>query len=254
MQKYFKVSAQWMKACGMGNEATVFPVKTVDTNMVGGKGFDAFVILDCTNSPHVLISGMNWTVAAARGEFVDAPAAQPESLTVLMDRELAARRAAKAAAQPVATLADVPAFVKAERAAKYARWAKEEIMKAVVEADDPPEEIRATAVSFLACRLALSDGLTLMQVGEAHTTLAEKLVAEIPLYAAGWTHGDTQYFDDANVARRYIADMADEPVDGVDPKTAWRHHMECANALKSLSGDNGNEVTLYGVSYFVKKV
>lgn len=70
MQKFFKLSAEKMRAiCGIA-ESRIFPVVTIENNTVGGKGFDAFVTLD---------SGDGWfkgayvgklEMFAARGEFV----------------------------------------------------------------------------------------------------------------------------------------------------------------------------------------
>lgn len=70
MTKYFKLSAERMRAiCGI-EEARIFPVVGIENNTVGCKGFDAFVTLD---------SGDGWfkgayvgklEMFAARGEFV----------------------------------------------------------------------------------------------------------------------------------------------------------------------------------------
>jgi hypothetical protein len=68
-KQYFEVSAQWMAACGHGAAAQIFPVKTVDTNAIGGRGFDAFAILDTSGFPAMYAT--EWTVAVARGRFVD---------------------------------------------------------------------------------------------------------------------------------------------------------------------------------------
>lgn len=66
--RYFEVSAAWMKACGHGEQAQIFPVLLAETNMVGGRGFDAFLELDISGFPNMF--GKVWTVAAARGQFV----------------------------------------------------------------------------------------------------------------------------------------------------------------------------------------
>jgi hypothetical protein len=77
--KYFKVSAAWMKACGKGDEAKVFEVKAQDHNLVGGRGFDSFVTVIETDCYGVKGFTMDWVLAVARGEFVDAPAAPAET-------------------------------------------------------------------------------------------------------------------------------------------------------------------------------
>lgn len=62
-QRKFEVSAKWMKACGQGDAAAVFPVLKVETNMIGRYGMDAFVTVERPDGP--------WIVAAGRGKFVD---------------------------------------------------------------------------------------------------------------------------------------------------------------------------------------
>lgn len=68
-QAFFEVSAEWMNKTGNGNAAQIFPVVLVETNRIGGRGFDAFVILDTSGFPAMF--SKSWTVAAARGRFVD---------------------------------------------------------------------------------------------------------------------------------------------------------------------------------------
>ena len=61
-ERYFEVSAEWMKACGRGNEARIFKVLETSTNLIGGQGFDGFVVVEDGN--------YTWTLAFARGKFV----------------------------------------------------------------------------------------------------------------------------------------------------------------------------------------
>lgn len=79
MNKYFKIGAARCKSMGVP-EGTVFPVKQVITNMVGGKGFDASVILDTGdgwfNGEYI---GKDVEMFVARGEFVEAPKQQLEN-------------------------------------------------------------------------------------------------------------------------------------------------------------------------------
>lgn len=59
MKGYFEVSADWMKACGKGDEAKAFPV--IHSYMAGHL---PFVDLDMGN-------GRTWTVCAEwRGRFI----------------------------------------------------------------------------------------------------------------------------------------------------------------------------------------
>ena len=67
-QRYFEVSADWMKACGRGDQPRVFRVKALETNLVGGQGFDAFVTLEDQRGTR----SYEWVCAVARGRFVDA--------------------------------------------------------------------------------------------------------------------------------------------------------------------------------------
>lgn len=153
-------------------------------------------------------------------------------------------------------MATAHAFVKTERLAKYARWAAEEVGKAVSADDTRADVIRSCAASHLADRLAISDGLTLLQVGEAHTTLAESLVAAVPLYVAGCTGSDPMYFADVAQAREYVAQgldaaaIASHDSDSFDDTFAFRTY---AAAFRNLSG-NSSELTLFGVSYYVRAV
>lgn len=68
-KQFFEVSAEWMSKTGNGNAAQIFPVKLVDNNTIGGRGFDAFIVLDTSGFPAMY--SKEWTVAAARGRFVD---------------------------------------------------------------------------------------------------------------------------------------------------------------------------------------
>lgn len=78
MQKYFEVSAEHMRKTGMPAVARVYPVLNVETNMIGGRGFDAFIDLDTSGDAELqqVSPGATWCVAAARGRFVDAPAVE----------------------------------------------------------------------------------------------------------------------------------------------------------------------------------
>lgn len=78
MQKYFEVSAEHMRKTGMPAVARVYPVLNVETNLVGGRGFDAFLDLDTSGDAELqqCSPGAVWCVAAARGRFVDAPAVE----------------------------------------------------------------------------------------------------------------------------------------------------------------------------------
>jgi len=58
----FRVSANWMRACGKGDSSATYQIKETNYNLAGCKGFDAFVILDTPQG--------DWTVAVARGEFI----------------------------------------------------------------------------------------------------------------------------------------------------------------------------------------
>lgn len=216
------------------------------------------------------------TMNGAPEEFYMDGMPQPEDWQTRLEKQIAARRAAKVSlAKPEAitppaalagnvasvsnaeVLSNAHAFLKAERLAKYARWAQVKVALAIGNDHATPETIRACAASHLADKLAISDGLTLLQVGEAHTTLAEKLVADVAIYAAGWTGSDTQYFPDAQHARQYIAEGLDEaakdPVDGANQADVAEWCNLYAKAFRALDG-NSSELTLYGVSYFVKKV
>lgn len=96
MQKYFKLSAEKMRAiCGIA-ESRIFPVVAIENNTVGGKGFDAFVSLD---------SGDGWfkgayvgklEMFAARGEFVS------ESDYLAQDAAVVVEEVETIVAQPVA--------------------------------------------------------------------------------------------------------------------------------------------------------
>lgn len=79
-KKYFKVGAHHMQWSGIdqivgrprGTISRIFPVLEVQTNMAGGRGFDAFVTLDQSGDTIMqqCSPGAEWVVAAARGEFV----------------------------------------------------------------------------------------------------------------------------------------------------------------------------------------
>ena len=57
----FTVSAEWMKACGKGNEARTFPIVRVDEFPWAGEGFRKMY--------HVEVRpGVTWVVAECRGE------------------------------------------------------------------------------------------------------------------------------------------------------------------------------------------
>lgn len=71
-KRYFEVSAKHMKNFGIEGPR-VFEVIEVETNMIGGKGFDAFLTLDTPAMLEDCFIGKNLVVAVARGRFVDAP-------------------------------------------------------------------------------------------------------------------------------------------------------------------------------------
>jgi hypothetical protein len=64
MDRKFEISGQWMKACGKGDQPLVVPVKSIETNMIGGKGFDALLTV-------TMPDGREWQCFAARGRFID---------------------------------------------------------------------------------------------------------------------------------------------------------------------------------------
>jgi hypothetical protein len=59
--KMFTVSAEWMKACGKGEEAKSFPIVSEQEFIRSPKGFHIFYKLEV--SP-----GYTWIVAACRGK------------------------------------------------------------------------------------------------------------------------------------------------------------------------------------------
>lgn len=77
-QAFFEVSAHHMNHVMRGHGAQIFPVKSVEANTVGGRGFDAFAILDTSGFP--AMHSKEWTVATARGRFV--PNATPDGACV----------------------------------------------------------------------------------------------------------------------------------------------------------------------------
>jgi hypothetical protein len=159
-------------------------------------------------------------------------------------------------------MATAHAFVKTERLAKYARWAAEEVGKIIAEDDNAPEDIRECAVSFLADRLAISDGLTLMQVGQSHYALASGLVAAVPLYIAGWTGSDAMYFTDVAQAREYVAAQLQEEEENLmqdERDSATGGHMAQtfrvhASALRAMDHAMSNHIALFDVAYYVRAV
>jgi hypothetical protein len=77
MNKFFEISKANMaclyRLAGLPEgEAVVFPVIAIETNMIGGKGFDAFLELDTSGHPELQLSKVH-VVAVHRGRFVDAP-------------------------------------------------------------------------------------------------------------------------------------------------------------------------------------
>lgn len=118
MKKYFEVSAQWMKTCGFGDVAAVFPVKLVETNMIGGNGFDAFLELETNGDSR--FAGANWTVAAARGRFVDAPLEQATQVNLTKasdDREVFGKVVPVSSEPAAVIMARAVEFVQRKRAA-----------------------------------------------------------------------------------------------------------------------------------------
>ncbi len=80
MVRRFKVSAQWMKACGKGDQPKTFDIENIeDFSLVTPSTFFAQMV-------HVVDEkGNKWLVAVGRGEFVeepDAPATQADTLTI----------------------------------------------------------------------------------------------------------------------------------------------------------------------------
>lgn len=70
MSKYFKIGAARCKSMGIP-EGTVFPVKQIINNMVGGKGFDTSVILETGDGWYEgSYIGKDVEMFAVRGEFV----------------------------------------------------------------------------------------------------------------------------------------------------------------------------------------
>jgi len=70
MQKFFKLSAERMRIiCGVA-ESRIFRVTGIETNMIGGAGFDAFVTLDSGDGWYKGAYMGKLEMFAARGEFV----------------------------------------------------------------------------------------------------------------------------------------------------------------------------------------
>lgn len=70
MQKFFKLSAERMRIiCGVA-ESRIFRVTGIETNMIGGAGFDAFVTLDSGDGWYKGAYMGQLAMFAARGEFV----------------------------------------------------------------------------------------------------------------------------------------------------------------------------------------
>jgi hypothetical protein len=63
MDKQFKVSAEWLKACGKGDQERVFTVTKVREYPWAGPGFRKMITVDDNGHP--------WVVAEARGHWME---------------------------------------------------------------------------------------------------------------------------------------------------------------------------------------
>lgn len=87
-KRYFEVSAKHMANFGIEGPR-VFEVIEVETNMTGGRGFDAFLTLDTPVMLEDCYIGAKLVVAAARGRFVDPEVIGPlEKHNAAMARQL----------------------------------------------------------------------------------------------------------------------------------------------------------------------
>jgi len=71
-KQYFEIGAKSMGYTGMPAVPRIFPVKAIETNTVGGRGFDAFVTLDTSGDAEMMKCDPSgeWCGFAARGRFV----------------------------------------------------------------------------------------------------------------------------------------------------------------------------------------
>lgn len=71
MERTFEVSENWMAACGHAGKPRTFPVKSIETNMIGRKGMDALLTLDTSALGATGPGCGEWKVFAGRGRFVE---------------------------------------------------------------------------------------------------------------------------------------------------------------------------------------